>query len=49
MLYFPSEHTYAVYTPLFLPVAVPFLATTLRELIAWRKARKGSNDRPKID
>lgn len=36
LLYFPAEHKYAVYTPLFAPVAVPLLATALRE---WKKAR----------
>ncbi|KAA1472038.1 hypothetical protein DENSPDRAFT_896001 [Dentipellis sp. KUC8613] len=40
LLYFPAEHKYAVYTPLFAPVAVPLIVTVLRELSAWRKARK---------
>jgi phosphatidylinositol glycan class S len=40
MLYFPSEHVYAVYTPLFLPVAVPLLVTSLKEVLAWRKSRR---------
>ncbi len=31
-LYFPDEHKYAVYTPLFGPVSVPILAALLREL-----------------
>ncbi|KAF8306032.1 hypothetical protein DL93DRAFT_281068 [Clavulina sp. PMI_390] len=39
MLYFPTEHTFAVYTPLFLPIAVPFVALTLREFFAWRRER----------
>jgi len=40
LLYFPAEHKYAVYTPLFAPVAVPLLITLLKEVSAWRKARK---------
>ena len=40
LLYFPPEHTYAVYTPLFAPMMVPLVVTALRELSAWRKARK---------
>ena len=40
LLYFPAEHKYAVYTPLFAPVAVPLLVTLLKEVSAWRKARK---------
>ncbi|TFY82931.1 hypothetical protein EWM64_g1082 [Hericium alpestre] len=40
LLYFPAEHKYAVYTPLFAPVAVPLIVTVLREVSAWKKARK---------
>ncbi|KAI0346662.1 hypothetical protein BDW22DRAFT_1352823 [Trametopsis cervina] len=40
LLYFPAEHKYAVYSPLFASVAAPLLATLLREVAAWRKARK---------
>ncbi|KAI0066818.1 hypothetical protein BV25DRAFT_1795711 [Artomyces pyxidatus] len=40
LLYFPAEHKYAVYTPLFAPVAVPLVVTALRELSAWRKSRR---------
>jgi phosphatidylinositol glycan class S len=43
LLYFPVEHKYAVYTPLFAPVAVPLLATLLREVSAWRKTRNRAN------
>lgn len=32
MLYFPMEHKYAVYTPLFAPVAVPVVVALLREV-----------------
>ncbi|KAI0806266.1 phosphatidylinositol-glycan biosynthesis class S protein-domain-containing protein [Irpex lacteus] len=40
LLYFPAEHKYAVYTPLFASVAAPLVATLLREVAAWRKARR---------
>ncbi|KAK0545972.1 hypothetical protein OC845_004827 [Tilletia horrida] len=40
LLYFPEEHKYAVYTPLFGPVAVPLVFAVLRELVSWRKARR---------
>ncbi|KAI0318516.1 phosphatidylinositol-glycan biosynthesis class S protein-domain-containing protein [Amylostereum chailletii] len=42
LLYFPAEHTYAVYTPLFAPMLVPLMATAIREGSAWMKARKAS-------
>ncbi|KAG8770364.1 GPI transamidase component [Ceratobasidium sp. 428] len=38
LLYFPAEHKYAVYTPLFAPIAVPLVVSVLRELKARRKA-----------
>ncbi|KIY47426.1 hypothetical protein FISHEDRAFT_66127 [Fistulina hepatica ATCC 64428] len=40
MLYFPPEHTYAVYTPLFASALIPLVATAIREFWAWRKSRK---------
>jgi len=40
LLYFPAEHTMAVYAPLFVPVLTILAATTGRELSAWRKARR---------
>ncbi|KAL7277204.1 hypothetical protein ACG7TL_009053 [Trametes sanguinea] len=40
LLYFPAEHTYAVYTPLFASVAAPLIGAVIREVVAWRKARK---------
>jgi GPI-anchor transamidase subunit S len=43
LLYFPAEHKYAVYTPLFAPVTVPLLVTLLREVSAWRKTRNRAN------
>ncbi|KAJ9478342.1 GPI transamidase component GPI17 [Pseudozyma hubeiensis] len=44
LLYFPDEHKYAVYTPLFAPLLVPLIVTTvklLRELAEKRAGRKG--------
>lgn len=58
LLYFPAEHKYAVYTPLFASVAAPLIAAVLREIAAWRKARRARlaatdtqarTDRVKID
>ncbi|KAI9065234.1 hypothetical protein FKP32DRAFT_1647900 [Trametes sanguinea] len=42
LLYFPAEHTYAVYTPLFASVAAPLIGAVIREVVAWRKARKAA-------
>lgn len=40
LLYFPDEHKYAVYTPLFGPVAVPMLAALAKEVKEWRERRR---------
>jgi len=40
MLYFPPEHKYAVYTPLFAPISAPLLVTTIKEVASILKARK---------
>lgn len=40
LLYFPAEHTYAVYTPLFASVAAPLIAAVLREVLAWKRSRQ---------
>ena len=32
MLYFPDEHKYAIYTPLFGPLALPLLMALFKEL-----------------
>lgn len=39
LLYFPPEHTYAIYAPLFAPVSLPLMAPVVREFIAWRRAK----------
>lgn len=45
LLYFPAEHKYAVYTPLFASVAVPLLAAVGREVVAWRRNRREKAER----
>lgn len=40
LLYFPAEHTWAVYTPLFGPLAVPLLLATLKEVKRWLQKRR---------
>ncbi|KAJ6543823.1 phosphatidylinositol-glycan biosynthesis class S protein-domain-containing protein [Mycena sp. CBHHK59/15] len=40
LLYFPAEHQYAVYTPLFASAAIPLMAAAIREISAWRKQRR---------
>jgi phosphatidylinositol glycan class S len=50
LLYFPAEHKYAVYTPLFAPIAVPLVVSVLRELRARRKAAAMTGGvRPKVE
>jgi GPI-anchor transamidase subunit S len=48
MLYFPDEHKYAIYTPLFGPLALPLLMALLRELQTlfqgWKAARLKNKD-----
>ena len=39
-LYFPEEHLYAVYAPLFLPISLPVIAALLARLRQWRQARR---------
>ena len=40
LLYFPAEHKYAVYTPLFASTIIPLTITALREIGVWRRKRK---------
>ncbi|KAJ7167335.1 phosphatidylinositol-glycan biosynthesis class S protein-domain-containing protein [Mycena crocata] len=40
LLYFPAEHKYAVYTPLFASAVIPLMAAAAREFLAWRKQRR---------
>ena len=48
LLYFPDEHKYAVYTPLFGPMMVPLLIAGVKELIAWKKESKVRRDKLKL-
>ena len=44
LLYFPDEHKYAVYTPLFGPIAVPMLAALVKEVKEWRERRRKARE-----
>ena len=39
LLYFPAEHKYAVYTPMFASAVIPLFVAALREIFAWRRQR----------
>ncbi|KAI8328083.1 phosphatidylinositol-glycan biosynthesis class S protein [Choanephora cucurbitarum] len=39
MLYFPDEHKYAIYMPLFVPISVPLLMALLKELKKMKQAK----------
>ncbi|KAF8155606.1 phosphatidylinositol-glycan biosynthesis class S protein-domain-containing protein [Crassisporium funariophilum] len=43
LLYFPAEHKYAVYTPLFASAVIPLAVAALREIMAWRRERKSAS------
>ncbi|KAF9922371.1 GPI transamidase component [Linnemannia zychae] len=40
MLYFPDEHKYAIYMPLFVPISVPLLMSLLRELKRMKERKR---------
>jgi GPI-anchor transamidase subunit S len=40
LLYFPSEHKFAVYTPLFASALIPLAAAAIKEILAWRSERR---------
>ncbi|KAI9030062.1 phosphatidylinositol-glycan biosynthesis class S protein [Phycomyces nitens] len=40
MLYFPDEHKYAIYMPLFVPISVPLVMALLKEVKNMAKQRK---------
>ncbi|KAF8552084.1 hypothetical protein OG21DRAFT_1511940 [Imleria badia] len=44
MLYFPAEHKYAVYTPLFASISVPLIVALGREIYAWRRERRAARN-----
>ncbi|KAG6831710.1 hypothetical protein H0H87_004367 [Tephrocybe sp. NHM501043] len=41
LLYFPAEHKYAVYTPMFASAVIPLVVAALKEFASWRRQRKG--------
>jgi phosphatidylinositol glycan class S len=41
MLYFPDEHKYAIYMPLFVPVSVPLIMAVLKQI---KEAKKRKNE-----
>jgi phosphatidylinositol glycan class S len=41
MLYFPDEHKYAIYMPLFVPISVPLCMALIKTLKKW-KSRNNS-------
>lgn len=43
MLYFPEDHKFAIYVPLFLPVGYPIIYGILKELSRYRRKRKEFN------
>jgi phosphatidylinositol glycan class S len=47
LLYFPEEHKYAVYTPLFGPVSVPLVVGLIRELKEWKERRRKRKEEEK--
>lgn len=52
MLYFPDEHKYAIYTPLFGPLALPLvmaLLKELREMFKGWKARRVKSEVQEMD
>lgn len=40
MLYFPDEHKYAIYMPLFVPTSVPLLAALVKEIKKLKQKKK---------
>jgi len=48
LLYFPPEHMYAVYAPLFAPISLPLIAPVVKDILAWWKARK-ANERKRAE
>lgn len=42
MLYFPDEHKYAIYMPLFVPISVPLVMALLRELKRIKESKRAA-------
>ncbi|TPX54652.1 hypothetical protein SeMB42_g00180 [Synchytrium endobioticum] len=49
LLYFPSEHRYAILTPLFVPISVPLIAVIFKEARAWATARRLWKSKAKME
>ncbi|KAG0270656.1 hypothetical protein DFQ27_000006 [Actinomortierella ambigua] len=47
MLYFPDEHKYAIYMPLFVPISVPLVMALLREIKKLKQERVKDNEKQK--
>ncbi|EGN92894.1 hypothetical protein SERLA73DRAFT_98679 [Serpula lacrymans var. lacrymans S7.3] len=45
LLYFPAEHKYAVYTPLFASITFPLVVALGREILAWWRDRRQQSRR----
>lgn len=44
MLYFPDEHKYAIYMPLFVPISVPLVMALLRELKKIKESKRAAKE-----
>lgn len=40
MMYFPDEHKYVMYLPLFLPIGIPVLFAFLKEFKLWKRKKQ---------
>ncbi|KAG0739931.1 hypothetical protein G6F17_006843 [Rhizopus arrhizus] len=47
MLYFPDEHKYAIYMPLFVPTSVPLLAALVKEIKKLKQKKKKEESKEK--
>lgn len=47
LLYFPAEHKYGVYAPLFASALIPLLVAALRELSTYHRERKQAKESAK--
>lgn len=44
MLYFPDEHKYAIYMPLFVPISVPLIMALLKQLKQLKQQKKSKTE-----
>ncbi|KAG0232450.1 hypothetical protein BGW42_008168 [Actinomortierella wolfii] len=49
MLYFPDEHKYAIYMPLFVPISVPLIMALLREIKKMKQERGEEKKKQKAE